>query len=200
MVPINRITAISILAAMLLTTCTPTENTKVKEIKEGTPMTYNMPAEDLPHEGTWLTWPHRHTYGIEYQQEVENIWVQMVAALHTGERVHIVAYNKAEQTRITKLLTGSAVDLTRIDFVIAKSDDVWARDTGPMFVFDENRKLLIADFAFDGWGEKVPYENDALALEIIAELYPSRKLIPIVVNDLFQYGGMLHCVTQQQPD
>lgn len=42
-------------------------------------------------------------------------------------------------------------------------------------------------------------ENDDVALEIIAELYPEREIVPIEVNSLFQYGGMIHCVTQQQP-
>lgn len=31
------------------------------------------------------------------------------------------------------------------------------------------------------------------------ELYEGRKIVPIDVTALYQYGGMLHCVTQQQP-
>ncbi|WP_227868133.1 agmatine deiminase family protein [Clostridioides sp. ZZV15-6388] len=30
-------------------------------------------------------------------------------------------------------------------------------------------------------------ENDSVALEIISELYPKRKIAPIKVNSLFQY-------------
>lgn len=41
-------------------------------------------------------------------------------------------------------------------------------------------------------------KNDALATEIIGELYEGRKVVPIDVTALYQYGGMLHCVTQQQ--
>lgn len=41
--------------------------------------------------------------------------------------------------------------------------------------------------------------NDKVAIKIISDLYPKKKIIPIVVNNLFQYGGMIHCVTQQQP-
>lgn len=342
------------------------------ENKEGTQMGYYMPSEEVPHEGTWIIWPHRYTYGMEYQNEVEGIWVQMTQALHTGENVHIIAYDETEQARIEKLLVAQRVDMKKVDFVIAKSNDVWARDAGPIFVFDENNELTIANFAFDGWGGKTPYEyddqiapevskqknipavnipsfvleggavemdgsgtlmaalssvvsknrnsgltieeaeeylstyfgitnfiwlegvvdedvtdahidgtarfldektiltvskkdfaelyesidmndytilehaknakgepyelievpltkeivegadcygsylnyyignevvlvpiyedeNDEMALEIIADLYPTREIVPIVVNDLFQYGGMIHCVTQQQP-
>lgn len=181
----NRILAICMVAALLLTACAAPANTEAGEPKEESKMTYTMPAEDLPHEGTWLTWPHRYTYGIEYQQEVEHIWVQMVDTLHIGERVHIVAYDKTEQARIKKLLADSAVDLTQIDFVLAKSDDVWARDTGPMFVFDENGGLVIANFAFDGWGEKVPYENDDQIPAAVAE----QKNFPTVAIPGFVLEG-----------
>lgn len=173
-------------AAMLLTACTTHAGNQPLQKEENPTMTYSMPAEDLPHEGTWLTWPHRYTYGIEFQEEVEHIWVQMAEALHTGERVHIVAYNKSEQTRITKLLTASAIDMTQIDFVLAKSDDVWARDTGPIFVFDENHQLVIADFAFDGWGKKTAYQNDD---QIPTAVGNQKNITTISIPDFVLEGG-----------
>ena len=41
--------------------------------------------------------------------------------------------------------------------------------------------------------------NDEVAISILYEIYEDRKIIPINVTGLYQYGGMLHCVTQQQP-
>ena len=41
--------------------------------------------------------------------------------------------------------------------------------------------------------------NDQLALDIIAGLYPTRKVVGINCLNLAMFGGMLHCVTQQQP-
>lgn len=123
-------------------------------------MKYYMPAEDQPHEGTWLTWPHHYTYGKSYVKQVESIWLQMTQALHADEKIHIIAYDETEQTRIVDLLSKAGTDMAQIDFVIAKSDDVWVRDTGPMFVYDETDSLVIADFGFDGWGEKTEFEND----------------------------------------
>ncbi|WP_315078161.1 agmatine deiminase family protein [uncultured Clostridium sp.] len=148
---------------------------------------YYFPAEEREHEGTWLSWPHYYTYGKKYRDDVEGIWLEMVDALYTGEKVHIIAYNGTEKQRITNLLTDKGINMTMIDFVIAKSDDVWSRDTGPIFVYDENDVLTIVDFTFDGWRKKTHYE------------YEDRKIIPINVTSLYQYGGMLHCVTQQQP-
>ena len=41
--------------------------------------------------------------------------------------------------------------------------------------------------------------NDQLALDTIAELYPTRKIVGINCLKLALFGGMVHCVTQQQP-
>ena len=41
--------------------------------------------------------------------------------------------------------------------------------------------------------------NDQLALDIIAELYPTRQVVGINCLNLAIFGGVLHCVTQQQP-
>ena len=41
--------------------------------------------------------------------------------------------------------------------------------------------------------------NDKVANEIIQSLYPDREVVGIEVIDLFADGGMIHCVTQQQP-
>lgn len=137
---------------------------------------YTLPAENAAHEGTWLNWPHHYTYGIEYREEIESVWVAMTEALHKSENVHIIAYDDGEKSRITTLLTAEKLDMTNIDFVVAKSDDVWSRDTGPMFAFDESGNMVIVDFAFDGWGEKMPYEND----DSIPAAVAKSKNIPIV--------------------
>ncbi len=41
--------------------------------------------------------------------------------------------------------------------------------------------------------------NDAIANQLIGTLYPGRKVIGIDCRNLFANGGMVHCVTQQQP-
>ena len=41
--------------------------------------------------------------------------------------------------------------------------------------------------------------NDQVALDIIAGLYPTRQVVGINCMDLALFGGMVHCVTQQQP-
>jgi len=41
--------------------------------------------------------------------------------------------------------------------------------------------------------------NDDRAKEIIGQQFPDRDIVGIDCKTIFQYGGMIHCVTQQQP-
>jgi agmatine deiminase len=41
--------------------------------------------------------------------------------------------------------------------------------------------------------------NDTIANNIIQALYPTRTVVGIDVRNLYENGGMVHCVTQQQP-
>ncbi len=41
--------------------------------------------------------------------------------------------------------------------------------------------------------------NDTVANAIIQQLYPDRTVVGIDVRNLYKNGGMVHCVTQQQP-
>lgn len=42
-------------------------------------------------------------------------------------------------------------------------------------------------------------QNDEVAIAILQELYPNREAIGVDVRNLYLSGGMIHCVTQQQP-
>ena len=41
--------------------------------------------------------------------------------------------------------------------------------------------------------------NDEIARDILQLLYPEHTVVSIDVQNLFRNGGMLHCLTQQQP-
>lgn len=121
--------------------------------------TYHFPEESAPHEGTWLQWPHHYQHGKTYRERVEQTWIDMTKALQTNEKVHIIAYDVKEKKRIMSLLEQNKVSLKNIDFKIYPTDDVWIRDNGPIFVKDDQDRLLIEDWGFNGWGDKFESEN-----------------------------------------
>ena len=138
-----------LVAAIMLFTagCSTPSNT------EDIAVQYVFPGEWEEHEGTWLIWPHN--YGViepEYVGMIDDIWVTMTKALHTGERVHIIAYSEDEQSKITELLTDAGVDMAQVDFVLVESDQFWARDCGPVFVYNTEGIPAILDTGYNGYG------------------------------------------------
>lgn len=126
-------------------------------------------SEETTHSATWLTWPHEFTYGKSYKKKIEPIWIEMTKHLITSENVNIIVYNFIEKDKIIETLTKNNIVLDKIKFFIAPSNDVWVRDTGPMFVKDSYGKLFIVDFVFDGWGKKCDYELDDIIPQIVSE-------------------------------
>ena len=77
-----------------------------------------MPDEWAEHEGTWLQWPHNHTYGPYYRDDLEPTWIAMTQALIVGEKVHIIAYNQIEKNHIINTLLDEGVSMSNIDFYL----------------------------------------------------------------------------------
>lgn len=135
------------------------DNTNPTPITSADKILYTMPEESEAHEGTWLQWPHEYQYGKTYRNRIDATWVAMTKELVSSEKVYIVAYDDTEKDRITGLLKAAGVTLTNIEFKIYQTDDVWARDNGPIYVKDKNGKLFIEDWGFNGWGNKAKYQN-----------------------------------------
>jgi agmatine deiminase len=128
-----------------------------------------LPDESAPHEGTWLQWPHHLTYGRTYRNRIEPTWIEMTRALVASERVHVIAFDAAEQARIEALLTANGIALDQVDFLVRKTDDCWVRDNGPLFVRDDARgELQVLDWGFDGWGDDAPFARDDTVPQAVA--------------------------------
>ncbi len=150
-----------------------------------TTILYTMPEESEPHEGTWLQWPHHYQYGVTYRQRLDPTWVAMTKELVSSETVHIIAYNDTEKKRIISLLNAAGVSLTKVDFKIYPTDDVWVRDNGPIYVRDQKGQLVIEDWGFNGWGTKAEYQHCNTIPSQIAEDQQQSKidLNGIMINE-----------------
>lgn len=139
-----------------------------------TEILYTMPEESDPHEGTWLQWPHQYQYGVAYRNSLDPTWVAMTQALVSSEKVHIIAYDQAEKDRIIALLNTASIPMTNVDFKIYKTDDVWVRDNGPIYVKDKNNNLVIEDWGFNGWGNKTDKQSGLLIQSSNCNIIPSK--------------------------
>ncbi len=180
-----------ILSLLMVQNCGTTNESENTDTT--TEILYTMPEETSLHEGTWLQWPHQYQYGLAYRNSLDATWVAMTKELVTSEKVHIIAYNDTEKNRIIGLLNAQNFPLTNVDFKIYKTDDVWIRDNGPIFVHDKNGSLVIEDWGFNGWGNKtdsgypIEYANcNVIPQKVGADI---GKTVVDLNNTLINEGG-----------
>ncbi|MCD6600083.1 MAG: agmatine deiminase family protein [Dehalococcoidia bacterium] len=123
------------------------------------PEDFRMPAEWEEHEGTWLQWPHDDQWPGQ-QLRLEKTWLEMVNALYEHENVHIIVQDERRREHVEQQLKFFDIGLKNVGFHIIPTNDVWARDNGPIFVVNKERKLAITDWKFNGWGNRYEHEID----------------------------------------
>ncbi len=149
---------------------------------------YKMPAETELHEATWLVWPHDYGFERGTRESFEPSWVEMTKALTKGEKVYIVAYNQTERAHIENVLNQANVPLDMVEFFIHQNESFWVRDTGPIFVYDQNNNLKITDWGYDSYGNgRVNSIDDKLPGAISSDINVPR----IDVGNIVLEGGSI---------
>lgn len=115
-----------------------------------------LPAEWEPQSGVMLTWPHDETDWAEQIDEVEPLYARLCALISRFEPVLIVCHDQQHAERVRALALEAGSPPARLRLALAPSNDTWARDHGPIGVFDGGDHPLLIDFRFNGWGGKYP--------------------------------------------
>lgn len=114
-----------------------------------------MPDEGEPHKRTWMAFgADERIWGAKLLPEVQKNLALIARTIAAFEPVSMLV--RKEDFATARKLVGKEIDL-----IICPLDDLWIRDTGPVFVVTENGEKAGVDFNFNGWGEKQDYAQDA---------------------------------------
>lgn len=148
-----------------------------------------MPAEWMPHQCTWISWPHKTASWPGKFEPVEPVMREFVAALSRSELVRINVLDRAHERHVAGLLEGHA-DARNIRFHHFPTNDAWCRDHGAIFVTQPGaaEPLRALDFRFNAWGEKYPPFDldDAIPSQMAAALD-----VPVVSFNMVLEGGSI---------
>jgi len=122
-------------------------------------MSQFLPPEWAPQSAVMLTWPHKASYWVDTLQAIEAVFTKTAAEIALRQKLIITCLDEQHILHVKTQLTKAHVDLTKVSLYMARSDDIWVRDHGPITVLSDNKPLLL-DFTFTGWGYKYPAEND----------------------------------------
>jgi len=144
------------------------------EQPEQTPVAlgFHMPAEWHTHQSTWLSWPKDPETWPDRVTQVEEIYLQMIAALTPHEIVNLLV-DDVETEHMVRGKCGPAI-AANIRFHHLQTVDAWIRDYGPNFLISSDGELAYNDWIFNAWGNK--YEELKKDDSIPTRLEPILKL------------------------
>lgn len=124
-----------------------------------------MPDEGRPHARTWMAFgPSEEIWGADLVPEVQRNLASIAATIARFEPVSMLV--RTEDLAAARELLGENPD---VELVEAEIDDLWMRDTGPVFVEGPDG-LVGVDLNFNGWGEKQEHARDATVAARVCEL------------------------------
>ncbi|WP_348261692.1 agmatine deiminase family protein [Telmatobacter sp. DSM 110680] len=121
---------------------------------------YRMPAEWEPHQATWLAWPHNPEDWPGKFQAIPWLYAEIVRLLAMREQVHLLVQDEKEQRRATSILQRAHVNLDNVAFHQWPTDRVWTRDSGPIFVRNEQGQVAITNWHFNAWAKYPDWHLD----------------------------------------
>lgn len=142
---------------------------------------YRMPAEWHRHSATWLTWPKDPETWPDRVPQVEEIFLQMMAALVPHEIVNLLVDEEATEAAVRRRCTFPGAENIRCHQI--PTVDSWIRDYGPNFIVSDKLKfvgpqleqrLAYNDWTFNAWGNK--YEELKMDDSIPARLESFLKM------------------------
>jgi agmatine deiminase len=154
-----------------------------------TETTYRMPAEWAPHAATWIAWPHNPEDWPNKFQPIPWVYCEIVRHLSQVEDVHILVQDEAAEKRATSMLRRQGANLARLHFHCWRTDRVWLRDSGPIFVKkqlirsaqdDKSSEVALTNWKFNAWAKYDNWRNDDLIPKQVAKLYAMKSFEPTV--------------------
>ncbi|MFK7965560.1 MAG: agmatine deiminase family protein [Burkholderiaceae bacterium] len=144
----------------------------------------HVPPEEGRHERTFMQWPvNAKVYRDRpFLRSVQQTIADIANAISDFEPVTLLAA-KESHTQARKMLSDS------VEIWDVPTDDLWCRDSGPLFAKNANDELVISHLRFNGWGNKQTHKRDGQ----IAARISDRLGLPLIASGLKgEAGGVEH--------
>lgn len=115
---------------------------------------FRMPAEWQAHASTWMAWPHDDEQWVGMLEPVRREFASLVDAIARHEPVDLLAADEESAADARGRLTSGEIRIHAVPH-----QDLWLRDSGPIFVTRGDQVALV-DWDFNGWGGKYPASLD----------------------------------------
>lgn len=125
-----------------------------------------FPAEWEKQQGVLLCFPHNGNDWPGKYEAVKWAFVEFIKKVATFEEVFLMVADENQKEKVSIMLETAHVDLSKVSYIIQKTNRSWMRDSGPIIVKNgEHREAL--NFNFNGWAK---YKNIQLDKHVPAKV------------------------------
>lgn len=143
---------------------------------------WHMPEESEPHARTFMQWPVSRIVHPDrwFLDDLQGAIARIANVIADFEPV-VMLMDERHAARARQKLS-SAVEIWPIP-----TEDLWARDSGPVFLKNPAGELAVTHFNFNGWGGKQVHEQDGEVARRIAQTLG----LPVIESHLTGEAGGL---------
>ena len=120
-----------------------------------------MPAEWDPHRATWVSWPHHEPDWPGKLGAIPWVYAEIARAIAPHEPLEILCHNDAVLESARLALDAHNVRSDRIRLHVVPTNRVWLRDSAPTGTIDEHGRVVLVNWAFNGWAKYPNWTQDA---------------------------------------
>ena len=122
---------------------------------------FRMPAEWEPQKSVWISWPHNKNDWPGLFEDIPNVVGKIIKYLTKYQRIDLLV-NSSKSIDTTRIyLKKIGCNISNIKFHKLKTDRLWLRDSGPIFLVNKKkRRKCMLDFKFNAWSKYKNFRND----------------------------------------
>lgn len=143
-----------------------------------------VPPEEARHEATLMQWPvSRKVYGdARFLQDVQDTIANVANTISAFEPVILLA-DGALHAALKRRLS------VNVSLWPIPTEDLWCRDSGPLFALNSDGTRVVSHIQFNGWGRKQRHIHDAEIARRVAD----HMGCPLIASGLQgEAGGVEH--------
>lgn len=128
---------------------------------------------------TQIIFPHKDTDWLEYLEEVEETFINIIKAIAKYQKCFIIC---ADITYVKSRFS----DHYNLYFAEYETNDTWARDCSALCI-EQDGEVILQDFTFNAWGNKFPSDKDNTMTKALENIY----LKDLQSHDFVLEGGAI---------
>ena len=136
---------------------------------------FRMPAEWEAQKSVWIAWPYNKEDWPGLYRCIPKVILEIISKISKHQKVNLII--SGESKNVKKLIKLNKIK--NINFHKIKTDRIWLRDSGPIFLVNKRIKdKIILDFKFNGWAKYKNFKNDNKINYKISKITNLKRISP----------------------